>query len=414
MNLYLRYALTLVILIGGIVFAFHRKESRQAFEFYNYWIIAKSAKQNPPVKLYDEQDEFRLKDYWAAEFAKQPNPKFRESANIRKEIGLHHNGTPFFYAMSSVFGLFDFEWGFFFFNLIQVLLVLVSTSIFLREMNFAWFDILVLNSILMFINTPLHWDLSVANGSPFQLFFAALLVWLLNRNRLLTAGIVAGLAIALKPNFLWVPSAVIVCWTLARKWEDIQRVCVGAGAGGFIAFYLTNIFWQKKDYWSIWYNETFLYLIRREDYSTLYANLALVQILSEVTPIGQIILGIATSLAWMICLFLFLPHNRTTPKNYSYLIALGCLGLILVPKIAWFNYILLVIPALLYFVKNYVRFSKKTGALIALATCAVLFDPDWLKGYEFHHAVLNVSGVLVIFAVLLSHSFSYDREARPQ
>lgn len=395
-----RFIPLIVLLVLAIAFASYRKDSRKAMDFFNYWVVAKSLAQDRTLNVYDDKIENDLRDYWTKKFTPHHDQHIQDTVNFREAVGLHLVATPFLFACTSIFALLDFDASYLSFQILQLLLALAAITLFLRELKLPWNTVLILNSIFFFVFTPIHWEVDIGNGCTFQLLAASLLVYLLNRQHYLAAGLVTGIAIGLKPNFLWIPTAVFIFWLSERQWRPAMKSISGALLGLCSAFVISKLYWGSDAHWSYWYQETFVKLVRREDYLTKYANLSPIQIIFEITNINQVLLGTVFAVLWLIVLFLTSPAARSQ-KNYAYLIAVGSMGLLLVPKIVWFNYLLMIIPALLLLAKNYKGLKNTQRALLVFALMGILVDPDWAKGHEFLQALINATGVMIIFTLLM-------------
>jgi hypothetical protein len=167
----------------------------------------------------------------------------------------------------------------------------------------------------------------------------------------------------------------------------MSRFILGAvfGAAGSILLSVWHFASFKP--WHDWLTSTLPSLLQRADYSTAWTNFSAVQTLHESLNLNPLIVQPFAAIIWMAMLL----YNRGL--NFNYPLAAGCLGITLLPNVAWYHYQTLLVPCLL------LLGTARSPILLTIAYLVLAIDPLWWGGLS--HALANLAAQLLLLSLLI-------------
>lgn len=331
-------------------------------DYYQFWIVGRARERLHPDNIYSTQDRLRMADLGRELLKASPQPSQRMADSVEfRQRTIETFSTPFLYAIINTFasGQYDRDYDHF----MNICLAALSFSIIAMgwSLRFSLAESLLFAAVVLLWCEPLTSDLRVGNVNQLQL--AGLSLYLLSRCRPKSAvmdfsgGLVLGLLVAFKPTLGVIPILLALAWIIDRRWITLQRQGIAAAMAAGVALVAGCRFLNSWSAWSNWAN-ALPDLEKVSDISVKIGNFSLAQVIIEATGGGLNISPILFILGLTLvgaALFLTRPgapahvdDGQVWFERDFLVTALGCTMSVLVLRLAWLHYYILLIPLLLY------------------------------------------------------------------
>jgi len=372
-------------------------DKASGIDFYQFWAVGQALRTMPVDNIYGAADRQRV----AQEIARRGNtrPEYqRHRAAARDRPVLETYSTPFLYAALAVFGSPRYETAFQTYRLFTLLCTVTALLLLCRILGFALPETLLLMVVFTGWFEPLLSDMRVTNVNQPQLALVALAAWVMSRapssHRDVLSGLTLGVAVAFKPNLLFVAGLPLLWWLFARDWRRLGYNLLGCGLAALLALVASTILFGSLRCWLDWL--TALRRLPMEISTVEMGNYSLAMFLRQLADL-DVRAALLIALPLLGAGFVYAGRKRTDdPAKIVAVLALGCLTYLLSGELVWLHYYWLTVPALLLLLRpdqnelSLRRIVALLGFLLLTATLPLdLIDP-YLIG------VMCISGALLL------------------
>jgi hypothetical protein len=325
-------------------------------DFYQFWAVGRAVGRRESSDIYSDAGRTRLGNEFLVEAMREPNPQQRAVAAHRRVF--ETTASPFLYAVFGTFSTSDYGANLAVYRALLIGCFGLSILGISKLIGLSITNTLVSISLLSIGFEPLASDLRVGNVSCIQLAGLVAYAWLLVKTRWrashLVAGCWLGLLIAFKPNLGIVAALLLLGSILGRKWRSLLEEAAGIAVGLGAAIGISSFAFGSVAVWFDWVQA--LRRIPSVNISVEAGNVSPAMLVRA--DYGNIAgLAMALSIVGGVGFGLFTQRRgaRRSPPTagsceayrVAWLMAIGCLGLVLVPRLAWLHYFVLTVPALL-------------------------------------------------------------------
>jgi hypothetical protein len=318
--------------------------------------------------------------------------------------GVDTVATPFLFALVDFLGVGSYELDRGVFAVLSIAAFLVGVAIFVHLAGYSGWIGLGVASVAALAWRPYVSDLHVGNVGSIQLALLGFTAGAVSRQKHLTAGVLLGIGLALKPTTALVcASALLLYWIDWRR--EVVRLAGGVAAGITASVLVCALTFGNLDVWVDW--ARVVPQLLSSDWSVESGNLSIARVTANAWPA-------ASSLAWLLPLGVGLavivrPRPATGHERLDHLylaLATGAALMLLTSGLVWFHYYVLLLPLAIMLLRRRIlmagwhalfRFGTLAAVLSAGTGLATLASDD-------HHAravALCVGSlVLCIFAAL--------------
>jgi hypothetical protein len=325
-------------------------------DFYQFWAVGRVVARHESSDIYSEQGRVHLGSEFVAEASRTSSPVQRAAAAHRRVFDT--TSTPFLYAVVGKLTTDDYATNLRWYRVLLIGCFALSVVGISRLLGHSTAVMLASLALLSMWFEPLASDLRVGNVSCIQLAgiagYAGLQLRLGWRFKDVAAGFWLGLLVAFKPNLALVAVLLLLGSIFARRWraslEQAAAIAIGVGAAvGFSALAFGSL--------KVWFD--WLDALQRVPDSAITVDVGnfapSVLLHDQCGRSTWVVVGLAAVGAVALGSYfrrrtaVFPAASVLSGEAYHviWLIALGCLGLVLVPHLAWLHYFVLTVPALL-------------------------------------------------------------------
>jgi hypothetical protein len=326
-------------------------------DFYQFWVVGQSL-HNPDINnVYSQDARERLGADFLQKATLVANPRQVGAAKYRQTLETY--SSPFLYAFFGPFSTGNYEVDFRNYRLLMLVCLCAGIGIFCRLLNHSWG--LTFGAIAIFSHwfEPFSSDLRVGNVNSLQFAALAVYLWVITRIRWryreILGGMLLGLVVTFKPNLVFVVGMLLVCWGVNRAIRRLLYHAVGGVLGVVVAVGVTAFSFGSMHCWIDWLSA--LHSLPDKIITVDLGNFSPARILSEEIginleiPLAILFGGLALALIWLRRPSAASLRNEITPGSNEFseifVVALGCLLVLLIPRLAWLHYYVFTIPAFL-------------------------------------------------------------------
>ena len=393
----------------GLIMAWRTARLASGVDFYQFWVVGQ-AMHRPGLNVYSDDARREL----GAEFLKSASgsssPRQIAAAAFRPTLETY--SSPFLYAVFRVFSSGWYEIDLDRYRGILIAGMVFSIVMFTRLLNQSWniTSIAIGWTCLWF--APFSADMEVANVNGAQLAALAVYLWMRMRlrgpRRDLLSGALLGIAIAFKPNIIFVVAMLMAYWLLNGQWRYLLYSGIGVAAGAAAAVGAAAIAFGSFFPWIEWTSA--VASLPEEAISTEYGNFALTRVVRYWWG-GSAEMATFTLLAILPVIGMTVRRARmrkadafaSDGEGEVLALALGCLLVVLMPRLAWLQYYILTIPAILLLLGRPSSLPGwRSAALIRYVLLAVVLGTLRIRPVPSVRTVLSANAHAVV--VVLSTS----------
>jgi hypothetical protein len=171
-------------------------------------------------------------------------------------------------------------------------------------------------------------------------------------------GALLGLAVVFKPNLVPVAALLAVYWAVTGQSRRLWLQMAGAAGGAIAAILFASADFRNFHCWTDWISG--LRLMPDQIITVALGNFSPAQFLTElyglnaVIPVAIIFAVVAVALLW--------SRQRNKLRNAAtgssveespglFAVSIGCPLVVLMPRLAWLHYYVLIIPAILFLLR---------------------------------------------------------------
>lgn len=412
---------TLLFLLAVLAFCAMSQSYRAAgpavgIDYYQFWAVGRAIASHQARDIYSEHGRAQLGGKFLAEALRSPAPAHRAVALQRRVFDT--TATPFLYTLFGACSTADYAANLRAFRAVLLACFgfsVVGISKLLRQPTP---NALVSLALLCLWFEPLASDLRVGNVGCIQL--AGLLIYVLLRlkapvrSRYLLAGTFMGLLVAFKPNLMIVAGLPLVDSLLGRQYKELLSEVSGVALGVGIAIACSAAAIGNVSVWLEWY--TALRNVPEAVITSEMGNCSpLMTLGSSLGRFAKPILALALLGAIGVGVWLRNREDEGSDPHEAgprvhrllWLVSLGCLGLVLIPHLAWLHYFVLTLPALILILSNRTSATRHSRAawrngLTIVAWLGLSINPLTAVGITFSNATYGTVVVVASIALLVA------------
>ncbi len=407
----------------GLFLAWGAANQSLGLDFYQFWIVAQTL-DRPGVNVYSEENGRSLGEEFLEKSRETGSAPLLRIAECHKIVETY--ASPFFYSLFRKFSTAKYYVDLCHYRLLMLACFVISIVILARLLDHPWDTCLGAVALFSAWFAPFSSDLRVANVNSLQLAAVAAYLWVTMRMRWayrdILGGAILGLATAFKPNLVFIPAMIVIAWILHGQIRRLSLHAIGIFIGAAAAVVQAALSFGSFRCWFDW-----IALMR----TLLFANIPLgsgnfapVKIfddwlgISTAIPIAIILLGLSILPLWL--------GRRNTAATNSMAtvdlgaVLLGCCLIVLLPRLAWLHYCVLMLPVILFVTSPVYhatfgrRFLLLRHALIVLAILGYAFDAFRFIAFippPVFQSILTALSNLILFGVML-FDFIQSQRAR--
>ena len=351
----LKAGLLLLLAVLGLAMAWASSAQSAGKDFYQFWVVGQSLNR-PGINIYADETRDRLGGEFLEKAEASANPRLLVVAQYRRVLQTY--STPFLYAVFRVFSTGNYDVDLRNYRLLMLGSLVFGIVVLCRLLNYPWEIAPAVIAVLAIWFDPLASDLFVGNVNCFQ--FAAIAGYLLaarrapSRHRFIVGGALLGMAVAFKPNLVFVPGLLAIHWIFRGRIRCLLLHAAGAGAGVAVAVCFSGMSFHNLRCWSEWMSA--LLAMPNDIIPVSMGNSSPVALIYEsfglraAFPFTALLIGSSLVMVWHRRSGATEDNGSVAAKEFSdlYAISLGCLLVVIATRLAWFHYYVLAIPAFLF------------------------------------------------------------------
>lgn len=349
--------LVLLLALFSISIAWHNSSSNSEVDFYQFWVVGQSTGHPGISNVYADDIRERLGAEFFEKAKASTSPGQLAVAEYRKKLETY--SAPFLYALFGLFSTGNYEIDFRNYRLLTLAALIFGIIGLCRLLKHSWLTALAAIAIFTAWFQPVSSDMRVGNVNSLQLTALVLYLWIIIKtpwkHREVLGGVVLGLLLAFKPNLIFIPAVLGIHWIFGGKFRCLGFHAFGGAIGVTVAILFAATCFRNMHCWTDW-----LFALRSmpdEIITVDLGNFSAVQFLTGLigrntgTPIAIVFIGLTIALFWnrtrsMPCNKKAMPVMEEFPEIFA--ISIGCLLIVLTPRLAWLHYYELTIPAFLF------------------------------------------------------------------
>lgn len=381
-------------------------------DFYQFWVVGQSLNHPGIDNIYSQDARERLGADFFQKAARIGNSKQLSAAKYRQVLETY--SSPLLYVFFGMFSSGDYETDYRNYRLLMLICLCAGIGIFCRLLGHSWG--LTFGAIAIFSNwfEPFSSDVRVGNVNSLQFAALAVYLWIITRMkwryRDLLGGVFLGFIVVFKPNLVFVPGMLGVYWAMNRAIRRLMYHAMGGVLGFLAAFLIGTLGFGNIHCWIDWLSA--LHSLPDKIITVDLGNFSPARIFNKWIGINieiplMIFFGVAAlATIWFRRAATASPQNEIIPTSDGFsevlVVSIGCLLVVLVPRLAWMHYYLLTIPAFLVLLKPIGNISPgwfvMRQFLLVIAFLSFATAPMLCLGIPF---TTRIQGLLIVCATLM-------------
>ena len=259
----------LFFLLGGLFYAVTQWKTRNARDFYQFWVVGQAISSMDLSNIYREEERasIRKEFYKRALESRQSRHELRTIFHRRV---LDLAGTPFLYSAFYLFSQGNFDKDYILYKNLSLVLFVVGVFSLCWILKYSPLYASVTSLTFLFLFYPLRLDIRMANINQIQfslLSISLLLIYISEKPLFrMLSGLILGLAVLLKPILLLIPVLLIIHWLISRRFETLFYSGLGFFAAVGLGILLPHLTLGEECTWSNW-QEGFQSIVFNSRYS---------------------------------------------------------------------------------------------------------------------------------------------------
>lgn len=408
----------------GLSLAWKSAARDAGIDFYQFWAVGQALDRAGAAGVYSGEGRARLGAEALEAARRTEDRRLVSAAEYRRELETY--STPFLYASFRLFSTGGYAADFRNYRVLLLGCLTMAVIVLARLAGHSWNTTLAALAIIPPWFTPFTSEMGVGNVNSIQLAFLAVYLSIATRarwhHRDAAGGAVLGLAIAFKPNLVFVAGALAAHWILTRRTGRLVHHAAGAAAGAFAATVIAAVSFGSFRCWTEWLAA--IGSLPAEIITVDLGNFSPSRLLGEslgfdaTVPLGLLAAGAVVAAIWMQrrqALKHGAPARPAGVATEGLVLSAGCLLVVLAARLAWLHYYLFTIPAILFLLRPIGETRAARGtivwrrlvpalALLGLSTNALL-NAGVAPSAQAGGILMAVSAVLVFAGVLRELAF---------
>jgi hypothetical protein len=408
--------LLLLLAVFGLTLVWRIAASGTGIDFYQFWVVGQALHRSAVADVYSDDERSRLGAEFLEKARRTGNPRQITVAEFRQKLQTY--STPFLYSVFGLFSTGNYELDLRHYRIFLLACLVFSVGILCRLLNHSLNTTLGAVAIFSAWFDPFGSDLRMGNVNTIPLALFAAYLWVVTRlrwrQREVLGGVLIGLAVAFKPNLVFIAAVLAVDWLLNGQFRRVGFHAAGAAAGSLIAILVATAGFGTPRCWTSWLAA--LQSLPDEVIPVKNGNYAPARILGEGLgmnigmPLAVIFGGLLVAGLWMKRPGAFRRNGAAAGADafpQVLVVAAGCLLVILIPRLAWLHYYVLTIPAFLVLLcpardLPFAADPLLRQFLVALAFLGLATDPFFNLGIllpTYRQGAMAVCATLILFAL---------------
>lgn len=391
--------IALLLAVTGFIVQLHNGSTASGMDFWRPWAVNQLFHQHWQGDVYTQsgrEEMYRLTILPILQSGPSGSPEYAVSRAVSffDTGGLGYDGvevlqSPFLLSAVRPFTTGDYSRDKRIYQIVSLICFCAATFVLCRLFSASIPIAIAVTGATMLAFKPEFIQLEVLNVNNFQLALLALFLWFERRGGSwsgIAGGIALGLAIGLKPNLLAVPPMIALVWAAERRWWKVVRIAIGLVAGLGIAIVAGVIFVPAAN-WSHWL-EILPGLITYPRHA-ISGNISLATILAWFlgTDGSRLLVVVGSGMVFIAAirpLWTSVQSKEQSNFDRTWLaVSAGVLLMLVTARLVWMHYMVLALPALLYFARTNIRRHGTIGVICVL----LIFLLPWMGTRELRDKV---------------------------
>jgi len=246
--------LLLLLAIFGLSLVWRTAAPGAGIDFYQFWVVGQALKYSAVTDVYTDDGRTRLGAEYLEKARRTANPRQTAVAEFRQKLQTY--SSPFLYSAFGLFSTGNYEMDLRHYRILLLACLVFGIVVLCRLLNHSLNTTLGAVAIFSGWFDPFVSDLRMGNVNSVQLALFAAYLWVVARlrwrHRDLLGGALIGLAVAFKPNLVFVAAVLAVDWILNGRFRRVGFHAAGAAIGGGIAILAAAADFGTWRCWTSW------------------------------------------------------------------------------------------------------------------------------------------------------------------
>jgi hypothetical protein len=368
-------AWTAVLTLFAVLSLARLTSTSAGHDFFQFWSFGRALDSPMVTDLYAPNTAREVSAQAARQIAAQGSVRGARAAQTNRKLyasGVEPISTPLYYAAFAALAGESYDADLDAFQWLSSLALFAAGWFACRSLGYSRHASALALTALALVFGPLHADIETGNVNRLQLALLAAALVLQRRGNLATVGggALLGLCVALKPNLAAVPLFLAWLWCVDRRLDVLLRAAAGWGLGAASAALLAVVVLPLSA-WSQWWAALAVYGTRVA--GVAQGNWGSAQWLREVLGIELSgILGATLLVSFCAVSWISRETERTPAERDWIAVSAAGLALLIASPIVWDHYYLMVLPALLWWLRpGAAGAAIQIGAAFALVLFAI-------------------------------------------
>jgi len=343
--------------ISAAAVTWRQNERAAGLDFYIYFVAGQLAGRADVDNIYSPEVQARIgEEYY--ERAQHSGSELRKY-DAQRRRRLDNVSSPFLYSTLRWVSR-DYERALTQYHALVMFAFIAGFLLIARVVRLSWASSLFLLAALLLYYRGFEADLRVGNVNSLQLMMIGLALSVPP----VFAGVIAGMLLCFKPNFMFVPLLLAFARIASREWKRLRLETAGAVLGAAIAILAGAVTygWQVWIQWISAANQFYHRLQTRAERNVTPA-------LPWFQEYGEwVSYVIAAALIGITCVAIWI--GRKNENRDPLIVGVAILIYLLSANVVWLHYMVLVIPIALALMKH-----RATAIVALLALAAIAEEP---------------------------------------
>jgi len=353
----------LLTILGGLAVTYavlvtwRQNERAAGLDFYIYFVAGQLAGRADVDNIYAPEVQARIgEEYY--ERAQHSGSELRKY-DAQRRRRLDNVSSPFLYSTLRWVSR-DYERALTQYHALVMFAFIAGFLLIARVVRLSWASSLFLLAALLLYYRGFEADLRVGNVNSLQLMMIGVALSVPP----ILAGVVAGMLLCFKPNFMFVPLLIVFARIASRDWKRLRLESAGAVLGGAVAIAIGAVTYGWR-VWIQWISAANQFYHRLQTRAERNVTPALPWFQECGEWVGY---AIAAALIVIACIAIWIGRRRGEGNVDPLIAGVAILIYLMSANVVWLHYMVLVIPIAL------ALSDWRTTAIVALLALAAIAE----------------------------------------
>lgn len=252
-------AFSILLIVESAVFSSRWGINNPGIDFFTFWSVSQSIKNNPTADYYSDQGRQELgEEIWRLANEQDVRVKQRTATNhvLRIYDGkVDTTGTPLMYAAVGILSAGNYDRDHRNFILLSLIAFVISIGIQCHFLGYSHLLTIVVIALFLRAFGPLYAELKVGNVNSLQLLILTLFILSFIQERQIfqvLAGSILGMGLMFKPNIVIVVIYLLGVLVIQRETLRLRSTTIGLAVGIVFSLLLSWSYFHGIGTWMHW------------------------------------------------------------------------------------------------------------------------------------------------------------------